>query len=78
MKAGPAEVFRTVGILNGNVLFLFNKIYDDILICIIDCKREISTVIRVVSFSSCQQNLIKTFQIEAMIAVITKMELILS
>ena len=31
-----------------------------------------------VSFSSCQQNLIKTFQIEAMIALITKMVLIFS
>ena len=31
-----------------------------------------------VSFSSCQQNLIKTFQIEAMIALITKMLLIFS
>ena len=31
-----------------------------------------------VSFSSCQRNLIKTFQIEAMIALITKMVLIFS
>ena len=31
-----------------------------------------------VSFSSCQQNLIKTFQIEGMIALITKMTLIFS
>ena len=31
-----------------------------------------------VSFSSCQRNLIKTFQIEAMIALITKMILIFS
>ena len=31
-----------------------------------------------VSFSSCQQNLIKTFQIEAMIALITKMAMIFS
>ena len=30
-------------------------------------------VISLVSFSSCQRNLIKTFQIEAMIALITKM-----
>ena len=30
-----------------------------------------------VSFSSCQRNLIKTFQIEGMIALITKMTLIL-
>ena len=29
-----------------------------------------------VSFSSCQRNLIKTFQIEAMIALVTKMDLI--
>ena len=28
------------------VLFLFNKIFNDILICIIDCKLEISKVIR--------------------------------
>ena len=32
----------------------------------------------IVSFSSCQRNLIKTFQIEAMIALITKMVLIFS
>ena len=32
----------------------------------------------IVSFSSCQQNLIKTFQIEALIALITKMILIFS
>ena len=31
-----------------------------------------------VSFSSCQRNLIKTFQIEGMIALITKMDLIFS
>ena len=31
-----------------------------------------------VSFSSCQRNLIKTFQIEAMIALITKMAMIFS
>ena len=31
-----------------------------------------------VSFSSCQWNLIKTFQIEGMIALITKMDLIFS
>jgi len=31
-----------------------------------------------VSFSSCQRNLIKTFQIEGMIALITKMTLIFS
>ena len=31
-----------------------------------------------VSFSSCQRNLIKTFQIEGMIAPITKMDLIFS
>ena len=31
-----------------------------------------------VSFSSCQQNLIKTFQIEGIIAQITKMDLIFS
>ena len=31
-----------------------------------------------VSFSSCQRNLIKTFQIEAVIALITKMILIFS
>ena len=31
-----------------------------------------------VSFSSCQRNLIKTFQIEAMIALITKMTLVFS
>ena len=35
------------------------------------------TKITVVSFSSCQRNLIKTFQIEAMIAMITKMATIL-
>ena len=32
----------------------------------------------VISFSSCQRNLIKTFQIEGMIALITKMTLIFS
>ena len=32
----------------------------------------------IVSFSSCQRNLIKTFQIEAMIALITKMAMIFS
>ena len=32
----------------------------------------------VISFSSCQRNLIKTFQIEGMIALITKMDLIFS
>ena len=32
----------------------------------------------VVNFSSCQRNLIKTFQIEAMIALITKMAMIFS
>jgi hypothetical protein len=31
-----------------------------------------------VSFSSCEWNLIKTFQIEAMIALITKMALVFS
>ena len=31
-----------------------------------------------ISFSSCQRNLIKTFQIEGMIALITKMTLIVS
>ena len=31
-----------------------------------------------VSFSSCQRNLIKTFQIEGMIALIIKMDLIFS
>ena len=31
-----------------------------------------------VSFSSCQRNLIKTFQIDGMIALITKMDLIFS
>ena len=31
-----------------------------------------------VSFSSCQRNLIKTFQIEAIIALITKMAMIFS
>ena len=31
-----------------------------------------------VSFSSCQRNLIKTFQIEGMIALIKKMDLIFS
>ena len=34
--------------------------------------------IPIVSFSSCQRNLIKTFQIEGMIALITKMDLIFS
>ena len=33
---------------------------------------------RSVSFSSCQRNLIKTFQIDGMIALITKMDLIFS
>ena len=32
----------------------------------------------IVSFSSCQRNLIKTFQIEGMITLITKMTLIFS
>jgi len=32
----------------------------------------------IVDFSSCQRNLIKTFQIEGMIALITKMTLIFS
>ena len=32
----------------------------------------------IVSFSSCQRNLIKTFQIDGMIALITKMDLIFS
>ena len=31
-----------------------------------------------VSFSSCQRNLLNTFQIEAMIALITKIDLIFS
>ena len=35
-------------------------------------------VLTCVSFSSCQRNLIKTFQIEAMIALITKMAMIFS
>ena len=39
---------------------------------------NIFTTLAVVSFSSCQRNLIKTFQIEAMIALITKMVLIFS
>ena len=33
---------------------------------------------KLVSFSSCQRNLIKTFQIDGMIALITKMHLIFS
>ena len=36
------------------------------------------TYVATVSFSSCQRNLIKTFQIEAMIALITKMAMIFS
>ena len=42
---------------------------------------EVTTIynyILSVSFSSCQRNLIKTFQIESMIALITKMTLIFS
>ena len=35
-------------------------------------------VLSQVSFSSCQQNLIKTFQIEGMIALISKTDLIFS
>ena len=35
-------------------------------------------VVAVVSFSSCQLNLIKKFQIEAMITLITKMALLFS
>ena len=35
-------------------------------------------VLHTVSFSSCQQNLIKTFLIEGMIVLITKMTLIFS
>ena len=34
--------------------------------------------VAIVSFSSCQRNLIKTFQIDGMIALITKMDLIFS
>ena len=39
---------------------------------------EWEEVITQVSFSSCQQNLLKTFQIETMIALITKIDLIFS
>jgi hypothetical protein len=42
------------------------------------CIEKISYVLLAASFSSCQQNLIKTFQIEAMIALITKMALVFS
>ena len=38
----------------------------------------VSAAMVAVSFSSCQQNLIKTFQIEAIIALITKMAMIFS
>ena len=46
----------------------------------ISCKptRPSPACLAVVSFSSCQRNLIKTFQIEGMIALITKMNLIFS
>ena len=41
-------------------------------------KSENSIYTPAISFSSCQQNLIKTFQIEGMIGLITKMTLIFS
>ena len=34
--------------------------------------------VAIINFSSCQQNLIKTFQIEAMTALITKMAMVFS
>ena len=40
------------------------------------CNMYVCRGVARVSFSSCQRNLIKTFQIEAMIAMITKMALI--
>ena len=43
-----------------------------------NCQLSKPSFLRDVSFSSCQQNLIKTFQIDGMIALITKMDLIFS
>ena len=40
--------------------------------------RSGTVMVTVVSFSSCQWNLVKTFQIEAMTALITKMALVFS
>ena len=56
------------------LLSIFNFIAQDILLC----RRWTSVSPSGVSFSSCQWILIKTFQIEGMIALITKMHLIFS
>ena len=56
------------------LLSIFNFIAQDILLC----RRWTSVSPSGVSFSSCQWILIKTFQIEGMIALIIKMDLIFS
>ena len=54
--------------------FLWNSTFDWIIAR--SCGNNYSSLFMPVIFSSCQQNLIKTFQIESMIALITKMTLI--
>ena len=70
--------------VNGTLLN-FGKRYEDTLRVIFDQWPKLhlgldalSNQKTLISFSSCQRNLIKTFQIEGMIELITKMTLIFS